>query len=387
MTKQARKSSKAGAYRNLRAIPWPTKVLLVARAAGQCQFPGCGKRLFEHHLTLKEGNFAQLAHIVAFSPGGPRARGARSGKTVHDVENLMLLCPEDHKLVDDHEVDYPAATLRKYKEDHEARIKHLIGLSPKLGTAILQFKARIGGQQVDIPVDDITLALAPRYPMSKPGTVIDLNALNSEEASYYDVATKAIEQKVREFYDSDDAKAARHVSVFALGPIPLLVALGNALSSTITAELYQRRRKPETWAWRTDGAPVTFNLRKIRAGTQPERIALALSLSGQVDFGQLPPQFDATYSLYEIRPVNTEPTATLVQRREDLENFKGVYHQFLGLVTIDHPTATSIALFPAVPAPVAIMCGRELLRKKHPQLAVWDLKMKTKEYTLTIRVN
>jgi hypothetical protein len=61
----------------VRAIPALTKIHLFVRAGGRCEFDGCNKYLLEHSLTLTEGNFAQLAHIVAL---GRAVRAGAPGK-------------------------------------------------------------------------------------------------------------------------------------------------------------------------------------------------------------------------------------------------------------------------------------------------------------------
>ena len=79
-----------------RRIPQITRLLLFVRAGGRCQFDGCNKFLLEHPLTVAEGNFAQVAHVVAFSRQGPRGARSRPAR-INDVGNLMLLCPQCHK--------------------------------------------------------------------------------------------------------------------------------------------------------------------------------------------------------------------------------------------------------------------------------------------------
>ena len=388
MVKSSNKAKTTSAYPDIsRTVPAFTKILLVARAAGQCQFPGCRRYLFEHHLTLQAGNFAEFAHIIGFKPKGPRGGDATDRKRIHDVANLMLLCPEDHKMIDDHSDEYPTDALEKQKADHEARVRHLIGLGPEMQTVLLQLKCRIAGQVVDIPVDDIVSAPAPRYPVSKPGTVIDLNELDTDEQTFYELASERIQRRVREFYEREDVEHVRHASVFALGPIPLLMILGNALSSTVPVDLFQRHRDPETWQWKEDGELVEFALTQIQAGTNLESVALLLSLSGKVHVEGLPAEIDSAFTIYEIHPKGREPNAMLLRRREDVENFKPVYHEFLGKITSVHPALKTIDVFPAVPASIAVVCGRELLRKKHPTLMVWDLKKKTNQYVRTIKVN
>jgi hypothetical protein len=62
--------------------------------------------------------FGEEAHIIARSPGGPRA-----GNYAGDIDgygNLILLCSRCHKQVDDQVNSYSEDRLLKIKRDHEA---------------------------------------------------------------------------------------------------------------------------------------------------------------------------------------------------------------------------------------------------------------------------
>ena len=131
----------------------------------------------EHHLTSMPGNFAQVAHIVAFKRKGPRGGDPVRSDDINGIGNLMLLCPKCHKLIDDHPIDYSRETLEEMKKVHEQRIKLVTSMGPEMRTALVTFQAPIGGQHIDIPVDDIRKALNPRFPVSRLGTSIDLSAL------------------------------------------------------------------------------------------------------------------------------------------------------------------------------------------------------------------
>ncbi len=37
-----------------RSVPWTTRLQLSVRAGGRCEFHGCNKPLFEHHVTLAD---------------------------------------------------------------------------------------------------------------------------------------------------------------------------------------------------------------------------------------------------------------------------------------------------------------------------------------------
>ena len=116
-----------------RDISWPTTLHLYVRAGGRCQLRGCNDYLLEHHVTKKGGNFAQRAHIYAFSPSGPR--GHPDGEfDPHHIGNLMLLCPKCHKLIDDNPEEYPVDRLKRDKKEHESRILRLTETPPDLTT-------------------------------------------------------------------------------------------------------------------------------------------------------------------------------------------------------------------------------------------------------------
>src|SRR5690349_12505715 len=127
---KAAKQNSAGAGRTrsvprvgAAVVPVPTRHIsplarlqLFVYAGGRCEFDGCNKYLLAHHVTLADGNFAQMAHIVAFRVAGPRGREGPRPEEINNVGNLMLLCPECHKLIDDNPADFTLKTLREYKE-------------------------------------------------------------------------------------------------------------------------------------------------------------------------------------------------------------------------------------------------------------------------------
>lgn len=137
-----------------RSVPESTRCMLWGLAGGNCEFSGCNRRLLEHDVTSLQVNLGEAAHVVAFSERGPRGSKNRP-KNIHSLENLMLLCPSCHKTIDDREDDFTRETLEEYKRTHEARVAHLVSLSPDMSTTVVQFKALIAGRAVDIPVNHV----------------------------------------------------------------------------------------------------------------------------------------------------------------------------------------------------------------------------------------
>jgi hypothetical protein len=75
-------------------------------------------------LLAKSGNIllGEMAHVIGRKPKGPR--GSTKYGTVDTYENLILLCPACHTLVDKAPRDFPATLLRKWKADWESHVKH-----------------------------------------------------------------------------------------------------------------------------------------------------------------------------------------------------------------------------------------------------------------------
>lgn len=356
-----------------RNIPERTKILLAVCAGGRCEFAGCNEYLFDHPLTLQAGNFSENAHIVAFSEIGPRGASGERPSDINDAGNLMLMCAKCHKLVDDRPDDYPRDVLEKYKTEHEARIRHVTSLGPDLRTSVVQLKAKIAGSVVDIPAPQIYQAVAPRYPIDKQGYVVDISSYGFENREeYYRLAEREIKQRVTRLYDPGmDVETTRHISLFALAPIPVLVLLGRSLSNKIPVEMYQRHRSGENpWAWKTHGVAARYKVQTIRKGRDTTKVGLMLSLSGSIDVAAVPLSDD--YWLYELALDSEPPNVDFLRQRSDLEAFRATYRRLLSDLMRDHPTLSVLHLFPATPAPIAVACGHDLLPKVHPTLSVYD---------------
>jgi hypothetical protein len=169
-----------------------------------------------------------------------------------------------------------------------------------------------------------------------------------------------------------ELQKTQHLSVFALARIPLLVFLGKELSNKVPTDLYQRHRNSENWTWKLDGEPAQYSLRKCQAGLSP-RVALLLSLSGTVPLSALPEEIRESATIYELTLSGQTPSPTFLRLRRDLLNFGTVYLQAISQILAVHGFLEILDVFPAVPAPVAILCGRELLPNVHPSLRVHDL--------------
>jgi hypothetical protein len=97
-------------------------MLLLALAGGQCEMEGCPEFIYQDILTKQKFNFGQYAHIIGDSPDGPRGDKTLSEEYCSDINNIMLLCPKHHKMIDTLVKKYSVEGLRRMKKHHEDRV-------------------------------------------------------------------------------------------------------------------------------------------------------------------------------------------------------------------------------------------------------------------------
>ena len=109
-----------------KSVPNDTRLLLFADSAGHCQNPCCLRPLFLD-VGGRSMHIAEMAHIFAASDAGPRAQASFSPEARSAYENLILLCPECHTIVDKAPEEYPDSLIREWKRRHRDRIRAEFG--------------------------------------------------------------------------------------------------------------------------------------------------------------------------------------------------------------------------------------------------------------------
>lgn len=94
--------------------------LLWGKASGRCSYPGCQVDLVPLLVNSGATVLGEMAHVIGRKPGASRS-DAKVG--IDDsYENLILLCPTHHTLVDKAEQDFPVDVLKKWKADWEGQV-------------------------------------------------------------------------------------------------------------------------------------------------------------------------------------------------------------------------------------------------------------------------
>lgn len=392
-SKKAKSPSKSKTLRSpvkevTRRVDPKVKLQLFVLAGGRCQFDGCPHYLIEHHLTHKRGIFAQMAHIVAFSKKGPRGNVLDRPEDINNVDNLMLLCPTCHKLIDDNPEEHPREQLEAFKKDNEERIFRLTAMAPDRKTTVVIITAKIGGQPVKISQAEINEAIAPRHAASRGGRHIDLSTFDDDSPQFFELAEKKIRKELKEVIESTLSEdGTNHISLFVLGPMPLLILAGNIVGDKIACDLYQKHRDTQDWVWKDGGEPVRYRVDQLKAGDTKGEVALVLSLSGKIDINRGPADVLETATIYEITLDGRLPEPGFLRAREDLEAFRDTYQKVLRQIGFAHGRLEHLHIFPAAPAPVCVQLGRGLMPKHDPILVVYDDDKRHGGFTKILEVN
>jgi hypothetical protein len=108
-----------------KSIPTNIARKLWAQCAGFCQNPNCNKYLFA---TVEDDvvSLANVAHIIGHGKNGPRSEHELADYIEKDgMPNLVMLCLECHKVVDELEDKFPVEQIQEWKSFHETKINSL----------------------------------------------------------------------------------------------------------------------------------------------------------------------------------------------------------------------------------------------------------------------
>ena len=88
-----------------------------------CQFPQCSEQCFPLTSDDQPYTAGEIAHIVGWSGLGPRADASLSPEERDDYWNLLLLCRNHHREIDEDKGKYPIDVLRGWKVEDESRYR------------------------------------------------------------------------------------------------------------------------------------------------------------------------------------------------------------------------------------------------------------------------
>lgn len=319
-------------------------------------------------------NNTNFAHIIADSPDGPRGDKVLSKKLCKDVDNLMLLCPDHHSLIDSVEgiEEYSVQTLHKFKNDHEKRIRFMTSVKNSIPSTVLIYVADINNITCPISYDEANGTIFPeRFPSNNIPTVINMKhpGIDERNDKFWEDEVANIEY----YYSSDVERLIKqgdinHLSVFALSPMPLLVKLGVLITDIMSADVYQLHREPRTWRWQEAEQKEIFKVIRPN-GHEGKKPVLIFALSSNIT--------DRVLSYYKkddiscwVMTIDT-PNNDYLKSKDQLSDFRNKVR--LIMEDIDKNSAKGdVDVYMAMSNACAVEFGRVRMPKADRHMVIYD---------------
>ena len=150
--------------------------------------------------------------------------------------------------------------------------------------------------------------------------------------------------------------------------MPLIIKLGYLMGDKVPADIYQKRRVPDTWQWQTTESTNSFSIEK-KSFRQGNRIAMVLSLTADIAEERVTSVIDVDV-IYYIRASHFGVDS--IQSIADLSAFWHTYQDVCDEIRNTYTDTHEIAVFPAVPVSAAFEVGRRYMPSVYPNLVIYD---------------
>jgi 5-methylcytosine-specific restriction endonuclease McrA len=355
------------------------KTAIWARSAGRCTI--CNRRLLGNSRSfLHSVTAAELAHNVGATDDkkSPRSKAATLGMDRESEENLLLLCHDCHRIIDDqdHIPFFPPEKLRAIKAAHEKRIEMATAQGGLTRTAVIRVGSNIRSNYSIASQQQVAETL---FALNYIGLVEsqwsgDFTCNISGHAGgkgYWQGGEQQIDDTLLRVKQAVERHDIEHISVFPFAPIPLLVYLGAHLDDKVTTRIFQKHRGQNSgWAWEP-GDPIDFISEIDDTGDAATEVVLVCEVSSSIDPDKIPSNLQR-FPRYVLRPVGHTPSPTLITCEQSLTNFALAWRNLLADVEANYPSSTRWHVIASVPISVAVELGRSFMREAQPAVDVYE---------------
>lgn len=346
-------------------IPSAVQRELWVKSGGRCEFRGCNKYLHKDGVTQQPRNLANIAHIVSWTPTGPRGN-ENSEKLATDISNLMLTCSEHNNLIDDANYvdEYPVELLQKFKREHEERIFRVTGMGQEYGVRIVKMWSKIHDQVPQISDQGIYDAIQPYYPLEETLN-IDLTQIDD------DMMGMNIIKKIVDLHLLSDQKQEKYC-LFSMARIPYSCYLGYVLGNKVNVDCFQYFRDRQNWKWSEEEQPE-FQVISPQDVEKTEEVNILIEVSGFIDNDLVPRN-----PCYHIQAES--PGFLFLQSKRQVIEFQIKFRNLLSDIRVHFGEDVRINIFPAIPNPIAFEIGRTIMKNIDPTIILYDKVNNSIEY-------
>lgn len=358
-----------------REIADPKKLILMGLCGGKYEFRGCEKSIVQDILTGEKSNFSNYAHIVASSANGPRGDKVLSSKLSNDENNIMVLCRDHHKEIDDFPEKYTVNILKDMKREHEAYIKDLMNITKESSVIGVKYTANISDRVTKINDEDIRKCAFRQNKYCK-GEIINLSDNKADErnnSKFYEFERDNIKNNFFQCIKPLLKKEKVHkFFLCAIAPQPLLIYLGTLFSDITDVEVQQLQREPiQEWYLgneRNDEFDVKLNIPEKKYSKVALNISITADISEQRIRNVLGKECDI------IKVESTIHGNDIIKNESQLETYNKKIREAYEKIKDIYGRDCEINIFPAMPISIAIETGRCWMKKAHPKLTIYDEK-------------
>lgn len=362
-------------------------------AAWRCQFDGCGENLRSHFVPGVRANFGYFAHIVASSPGGPRAREGDSAALANDPSNIMLLCDKCHRLIDREAPGrYNATYLREMRASNIAEVSRLLGnlshasaqmvvVGGSIEGQVFAFDQRIAEEAMWLRKQRSATAQAEWF--ARNGA--HLGATNSPGywSSLFTLLRHDIPLLKGLLTGTRFGGAPRPpLALFPLHGTSTLVLTGRLLGESGSIHLYQFQRdqvderRGGQWAWPGTPAPSSdkYAMRVLREPNAGDNEALLrVSLTDNPPAQELPPKLfrDGQYVLPSIEVTVATTHHVVIGHPDDMLHVGRSVDSALRTIQ-DIWRLRTIHLVVIAPATACVRVGQKLQARHHADVVLYE---------------
>jgi hypothetical protein len=341
-------------------------------SGGICSFEGCSKRLVSSTDGLLT-NTGIKAHIIGHKKGAARHEHMEeyyyTYETLEHVSNLMLMCYEHSKLIDDKHTraQFPPEMLFKMKEDHEKWVASWSELRKKNSIALIHKK-------LGPPITDIEYEGEAPYILLE--AVEEQNEFVDFTSEGWEKGKKENEHLAMKFSERLRDREVNAAEIFPLSPIPLLIHIGFLLTDTLTLSIYQFDREKQVWVNNqpAEKGKTPIHLVEDSRIEGEKELVLLVSVSGIIKLSDAEEALKRNFDYLSLTIDNPSVKRILYQ-----EDVKSVQSRLKRLVEqlIQQQDYEKIHLFYAGPAGLAIEIGRGINPRMWGEVCLYQYDKRT----------
>lgn len=343
-------------------MPEKVKKELWIKSAGRCEL--CNKDLTVAYLSRGQfNNYSQMAHIVAYSENGPRA--VEFASKDDSYENLMLLCHDCHKTIDDHPSEFNIVYLRNAKQEHCDRVRKALDMLTNEQYVLIEYSSTVSRNNERICRDGVCAALCDANLFCTDRIVI-LEDRNDESKYLIKTLKQNFDKRIRSEWN--DGKSPKYC-IFAFGPMYCLIKLGSFFSN-YKNEIKIAIKTRKQWILTETTESLKYIVNEPDNVVLSNEVVLEVNISAPSNASEIEKYFP---DMDKWSITVSKPGINIVTDLADVRSFGNTVTETLDRILRKYPNGTVIHVIPRMCNALAVQFGISVMSKVHTMVKVYDV--------------